>query len=163
EAFRSACAEELAAPKPGNVGVHAAGHGMTTDDFLRSAAAAAPHLCDPAAPLGQRILDAVGATRAAVGQNTNLGIVLLCAPPGGLGEAPRHDVRAPAAVPLRVAMAEAADRDRIAWQWISGFADIFGPGLTAYTEARTRWPDPQWAALAAYLLFLAAFPDSHIL
>ena len=202
EAFRSACAEELAAPKPGNVGMHAPGHGMTTDDFLRSAAAAAPHLCDPAAPLGQRILDAVSATRAAVGQNTNLGIVLLCAPlakaaeeadgdlrgalvrvlersdladaeavfraialasPGGLGEAPRHDVRAPAAVPLRVAMAEAADRDRIARQWTSGFADVFGPGLTASTEARVRWPDPRWAALAVYLKFLAAFPDSHIL
>ena len=201
-AFRSACAEELAAPKPGNVGVHAAGHRMTTEDFLRSAAAAAPHLCDPAAPLGQRILGAVSATRAAVGQNTNLGIVLLCAPlakaaqeadgdlraalvrvleqsdladaeavfraialasPGGLGEVPHHDVRWPAAVPLRVAMAEAADRDRIARQWVSGFADVLGLGMAAYTEALARWPDPRWAALAAYLRFLATFPDSHIL
>lgn len=201
-AFRSACAEELAAPKPGNVGTHAAGHGMTTGDFLRSAAAAAPHLCEPGAPLGRRILGAVSATRAAVGQNTNLGIILLCAPlakaaqeadgdlraalvrvldqpdvpdaeavfraialasPGGLGEAPRHDVRAPATVPLRMAMAEAADRDRIARQWISGFADVFELGLPTYAEARARWADPQWAALAAHLGFLAAFPDSHIL
>lgn len=202
EAFRASCAEELAAPKPGNVGAHAAGHGMTADDFLRSAEAAAPYVCAPAASLGQRILGAVRATRAAVGQNTNLGIVLLCAPlamaakradgglrpalarildqsdladadavfraialasPGGLGEAPRHDVRAPATVPLGVAMAEAADRDRIARQWVSGFADVFGPGLAAYAEARARWPDPQWAALAVYLRFLAAFPDSHVL
>ena len=87
----------------------------------------------------------------------------MLASPGGLGEAPGHDVRAPAAVPLRVAMAEAADRDRIARQWISGFADVFGPGLAAYTEARARWADPRWAALSGYLQFLAAFPDSHIL
>lgn len=201
-AFRAACAEELESPKPGNVGTHAAGHRMTTDDFLRSAAAAAPYLCDPTAPLGQRILDAVSATRAAVGQNTNLGIILLCAPlakaaaeadgdlrgtlirvlersdladaeavfraialasPGGLGELQHHDVRAPATVPLYVAMAEAADRDRIAVQWISGFADVFGPGIAAYTDALARWRNPGWAALAAYLRFLAAFPDSHIL
>jgi len=66
-------------------------------------------------------------------------------------------------VPLRVAMAEAAGRDRIARQWVSGFADIFGPGMTAYAEGRARWPDRRWAALAVYLRFLAAFPDSHIL
>lgn len=202
DAFRLACAEELAAPKPGNVGAHAAGHRMTTDDFLRSAGTAAPHLSASAASLGQRILGAISATRAAVGQNTNLGIVLLCAPlakaaeaadgdlrvaltrvlecsdladagavfraitlasPGGLGEAPRHDVRAPATVPLSIAMAEAAGRDRIARQWVSGFADVFGPGMAAYTEARARWSDARWAVLAAYLRFLALFPDSHIL
>ncbi len=79
-AFREACAAELAALKPGNVHRHAAGHGMTMDDFVRSADAAARPLCRTGATLGERILDAVAATRAAVGQNTNLGIVLLCAP-----------------------------------------------------------------------------------
>jgi triphosphoribosyl-dephospho-CoA synthase len=80
EAFVACCRQELSALKPGNVHVHAAGHGMTVDDFLRSAAAAAPALCREGARLGTRILDAVTATRASVGQNTNLGIVLLCAP-----------------------------------------------------------------------------------
>jgi triphosphoribosyl-dephospho-CoA synthase len=79
-AFIAACTDELAAPKPGNVHVHAGGHGMRAADFLRSAATAAPALCRPGAPLGARILDAVRATRRAVGQNTNLGILLLCAP-----------------------------------------------------------------------------------
>jgi triphosphoribosyl-dephospho-CoA synthase len=79
-AFRDACATELAALKPGNVHRFAPGHGMATDDFLRSAVAAAPPLCRPGATLGDRILGAVTATRAAIGQNTNLGIVLLCAP-----------------------------------------------------------------------------------
>jgi triphosphoribosyl-dephospho-CoA synthase len=80
QAFREACSEELAAPKPGNVHRHADGHGMTAADFLRSAEAAAPWLCRSGAPLGQRIFEAVAATRTAVGQNTNLGVVLLCGP-----------------------------------------------------------------------------------
>jgi triphosphoribosyl-dephospho-CoA synthase len=53
---------------------------MTAHDFLRSAEAAAPALSNSASPVGARILAAVEATFAAVGMNTNLGIVLLCAP-----------------------------------------------------------------------------------
>ena len=78
--FEAACRAELEAPKPGNVHVHADGHGMTVADFVASATAAAPHLVAPGARVGERILGAVAATRAACGQNTNLGIVLLCAP-----------------------------------------------------------------------------------
>lgn len=79
-AFESACRAELLALKPGNVHVHAAGHGMTVADLERSAAVAAPALAAPGQGVGARILRAVTATRAAVGQNTNLGIVLLAAP-----------------------------------------------------------------------------------
>jgi triphosphoribosyl-dephospho-CoA synthase len=79
-AFLGACLEELAAPKPGNVHIHAPGHRMTVEDFARSAEVSAPLLCRPGAPLGRRILDAATATHEAVGQNTNLGILLLCAP-----------------------------------------------------------------------------------
>lgn len=199
-AFRDACAIEIAALKPGNVHVHAPGHGMTGDDFLRSAEAASGPLCRVGAPLGARVLGAVEATRAAVGQNTNLGILLLCAPlamaaeqgralraalaavlaradiadadavfraivlasPGGLGEAPEHDVRAPATVTLHAAMAAAASRDVIARQYATGFADIFDSGVPAYADASARaWPAP-WAAVAVYLGFLATFPDSHV-
>ena len=80
EAFIAACRDEIEAPKPGNVHVFAGGHGMTADDFLRSAAAAAPALSNSALTVGARILAAVEATFAAVAMNTNLGIVLLCAP-----------------------------------------------------------------------------------
>ena len=80
EAFIAACRDEIEAPKPGNVHVFADGHGMTAHDFLRSAEAAAPALSNSALPVGARILAAVEATFAAVGMNTNLGIVLLCAP-----------------------------------------------------------------------------------
>jgi triphosphoribosyl-dephospho-CoA synthase len=79
-AFIDACEAELAAPKPGNVHIFAEGHGMAAQDFIASAAAAAPHIAALGASVGQRILGAVEATWAAVGQNTNLGIILLCAP-----------------------------------------------------------------------------------
>lgn len=79
-AFLAACRDELAALKPGNVHRHADGHGMTVGDFRRSAEAAAPAIAHRGALVGQRIHDAVAVTHAAVGCNTNLGIVLLCAP-----------------------------------------------------------------------------------
>ena len=78
--FERACRLEIEALKPGNVGLHGAGHGMTASDFLRSAAAAAAPLCRPGAGVGARILAAIEATRSVVDCNTNLGIVLLCAP-----------------------------------------------------------------------------------
>jgi triphosphoribosyl-dephospho-CoA synthase len=80
DAFQAACRAELEALKPGNVHRHAPGHGMSTLDFERSAAAAAPSMGDRRLSVGARILAAVEATQEAVGCNTNLGIVLLCAP-----------------------------------------------------------------------------------
>lgn len=80
EAFESACLAELQAIKPGNVHVFADGHGMVVDDFVKSAHAAAQAIAQPGLGVGQRILQAVEATWAAVGCNTNLGIVLLAAP-----------------------------------------------------------------------------------
>ncbi len=53
---------------------------MTVADFERSAEVSAPAVARRGASVGSRVLDAVQATRAAVGQNTNLGIVLLSAP-----------------------------------------------------------------------------------
>jgi len=87
EAFIAACRDELDAPKPGNVHVFADGHGMTVRDFLRSTEAAAPVLSDPLLPVGARILAAVEATFTAAGMNTNLGIILLCAPLAAAAEA----------------------------------------------------------------------------
>lgn len=79
-AFLAACRDELEALKPGNVHRHAEGHGMTVEDFRRSAAVAAPAISARDAPLGRRIHAAIAATHSAIGCNTNLGIVLLCAP-----------------------------------------------------------------------------------
>jgi triphosphoribosyl-dephospho-CoA synthase len=79
-AFHDACLAELDALKPGNVHRFRDGHHMTIADFMASADAAAPAIGRAGLPVGARIRRAVEATAAAVGQNTNLGIVLLAAP-----------------------------------------------------------------------------------
>jgi triphosphoribosyl-dephospho-CoA synthase len=79
-AYLSACMAELEALKPGNVHIFADGHGMEVGQFITSAEVSAKPIADNALNLGQRILHAVKATHQAVGCNTNLGIVLLCAP-----------------------------------------------------------------------------------
>jgi len=79
-AFLAACRAELDALKPGNVHRHSAGHGMEVAHFERAAEAAADPIADPSLSVGKRILRATEASVAATGLNTNLGIVLLCAP-----------------------------------------------------------------------------------
>jgi triphosphoribosyl-dephospho-CoA synthase len=200
-AYIEACLAELDAPKPGNVHRFAPGHGMEVADFIHSAEASAAPIATKGARVGSRVRTAVEATLNAVGQNTNLGIILLCAPlaaaaeapdlalrpalanaldrldradaadvfsaiaaanPGGLGRAPRHDVNAPALVTLREAMAEAAERDRIARQYATTYEDIFTLGLPALATARRGQKDARWSTLAVYLTFLAEIPDTHI-
>lgn len=75
-----ACRMDIVTPKPGNVSLCSPGHGMSASDFLLSARVAAPALARAGATVGERIESAVAATFAAVGKNTNLGIVLLLAP-----------------------------------------------------------------------------------
>jgi triphosphoribosyl-dephospho-CoA synthase len=201
DAFRSACLAELTALKPGNVHVLADGHRMTTAQFVRSADVAAAPLAAQGARVGQRILDAVEATQAAVGTNTNLGIILLCAPlaaaaetgraelrtalvdvldgldtadadltfraivrasPAGLGHVAENDVSEPARVTLRRAMADAAERDRVARQYVTAYADIFDLGLPRRAAAAARKWAEEWIISAIYLGFLAECPDSHI-
>ena len=77
ELFLAACRAEIGALKPGNVHLHAGGHGMETAHFEASAAAAAPWIADRALNVGLRIQCAVEASIAAAGLNTNLGILLL--------------------------------------------------------------------------------------
>lgn len=80
EAYRASCLAELDALKPGNVHAYADGHRMRVADFVTSAEVSASHLARAGAGVGARVLGGVEATRAAVGQNTNLGILLLCGP-----------------------------------------------------------------------------------
>jgi triphosphoribosyl-dephospho-CoA synthase len=100
EAFESACLAELAALKPGNVHAFADGHQLTRDQFVRSADAATAPLAARGARVGRRILDAVAATHLAVGTNTNLGIILLCAPLAAAAETDRADLRSALAAVL---------------------------------------------------------------
>lgn len=101
QAYLKACLSELEALKPGNVHLFADGHGMAVQDFIESAECSAPALCDDATlgtrGLGQRMLNALVATHAQVGCNTNLGIVLLAGPIV-------HAVLSHPALPLPVAL-----------------------------------------------------------
>jgi triphosphoribosyl-dephospho-CoA synthase len=78
--YQQACEIDTQAFKPGNVSIYSEGHDMTVEDFRLSAKVSAPPLCNPDYSLGEKIFYAVKATREAVGCNTNLGIILLCAP-----------------------------------------------------------------------------------
>jgi len=78
--FLRACELDVAVRKPGNVSRASPGHGMTADLFIASAQAAAGPLFESGATVGERIEGAVDATWAVAGCNTNLGILLLCAP-----------------------------------------------------------------------------------
>lgn len=75
-----ACLTEVRAFKPGNVSLVSPGHGMRAEDFIASAQAASVAMAQPGLTVGERILRAIEATRFVVSFNTNLGIVLLCAP-----------------------------------------------------------------------------------
>jgi triphosphoribosyl-dephospho-CoA synthase len=80
DAYKKACICDVEAFKPGNVSVYNAGHDMEVDDFLLSAEVSAEPITNPEYSLGEKIYYSVKATRDAVGCNTNLGILLLCAP-----------------------------------------------------------------------------------
>ena len=213
-AFVEACLLDVRARKPGNVSAASPGHRMHAGLFQLSAEAASVPLCRPGARVGERIESAVRATRQVVRCNTNLGIVLLCAPivvaqerrvhagpaprldaamdavlemldvddaraayraivlagPAGLATAADQDVAAEPTVGLRVAMALAAGRDRIARQYAGRYADVFDLGVASFERARDRaqrrGAPAQAAAVVAmqatFLEFLAAWPDSHI-
>ncbi len=78
--YKEACICDVQAFKPGNVSVYNEGHDMTVDDFILSAEVSADSIANTAYSLGEKIYYAVKSTREAVGCNTNLGIILLCAP-----------------------------------------------------------------------------------
>jgi triphosphoribosyl-dephospho-CoA synthase len=92
------------------------------------------------------------------------------ASPGGLGRAPEQDVADAPTIGLREAMGLAAHRDRIAWQYLHAFEDVFALGLPAFAAARAtasaQGLPPEAAAgramQATFLEFAAALPDSHI-
>ena len=82
--------------------------------------------------------------------------------PGGLGNAPAHDVASEPSVTLVEAMRAAETRDRIAWNYTHDFVDIFELGLKWREGARRRWGAVPWVATYVYLGFLAHVPDTLI-
>ena len=75
-----ACRLDVATRKAGNVSHASAGHGMAALLFEQSAEAAVAPLCAAGRRVGERIEAAVAASVQVARCNTNLGILLLCAP-----------------------------------------------------------------------------------
>lgn len=87
---------------------------------------------------------------------------IVLANPAGLGGAQDGDVSQPPTMTFRAAMALAADRDRIARAYVTGFDDIFSFALPELYAARRVAQDDAMAVTALHMSLLAAFPDSHI-
>jgi triphosphoribosyl-dephospho-CoA synthase len=201
-----ACLLEVSAAKPGNVTPAHDFSDTTYADMVRSALALGPvfaHRRVRERSVGELISDGVHATARVAAVNTNLGIVLLFAPParaaavrgahetlrsavertlaqldvedaaaafeaiararpGGLGDAPEHDVRDPATVSLREAMAAAAHRDSIASEYATGYAIVFETGLPLLADALRDGVPTLEAIVSLHVGLLASRPDTLI-
>ena len=80
EAFFKACSLDVRVLKPGNVSFQSPGHKMQAIQFINSLKVVTPIIFDPDKTLGQKIEHSIEASFESAQCNTNLGIVLLCAP-----------------------------------------------------------------------------------
>jgi triphosphoribosyl-dephospho-CoA synthase len=138
----------------------AVGHNTNLGILLLAAPLAQARLDRPGLPLDAAVAAALAALTMTDAEDVFAAIRL--AAPGGLGDAAEHDVREPPRVGLVAAMAAAAGRDRIAWNWTHGFQDVLrrGPAVLDTLEAR-GWA-PAEAASGLFMTFLAELPDSHV-
>ena len=81
---------------------------------------------------------------------------------GGMGKVPEQSVADEPTTTLLEAMRLAADRDMIAKQYTTGFADIFDFGVPHLLNAFELCGSIEAAILDCQLRWLAAFPDSLI-
>jgi triphosphoribosyl-dephospho-CoA synthase len=87
------------------------------------------------------------------------------AKPGGLGRTERGDVTQKQVMPILDAMGLAAERDQIARQWTTGFADVFDilvPAMTRAMATGTSFESQLDAIAQVHLQWIAAEPESLI-
>ncbi len=87
---------------------------------------------------------------------------IVAAQPGGLGDAVEHDVREPARITLREAMAAAADRDSIASEYASGYSIVFESALPLLSDALSGGASTLDAIVSLHVGLLATHPDTLI-
>ena len=114
--------------------------------------------------LGESLRSAVQRVLAALSVNDAAAAfaAIAAARPGGLGDAPQHDVRQPARVSLRAAMAAAAHRDSVASEYATGFAIVFNAGLPLLADALGGERSTPEAIVALHVGLLASHPDTLI-
>ena len=79
-AYLFSCKKDIELIKPGNVNLLSSHKDTNAQDYLDSAILSSKELFNQNYSLGKRILESVNVTRSKVNVNTNLGIILLCAP-----------------------------------------------------------------------------------
>jgi len=79
-AYLFSCKKDIELIKPGNVNLLSPHKDTKAQDYLDSATLSSKELFNQNHSLGKRILESVKVTRSQVNVNTNLGIILLCAP-----------------------------------------------------------------------------------
>jgi triphosphoribosyl-dephospho-CoA synthase len=83
--------------------------------------------------------------------------------PAGLGKVDDGDVsNDDPGMTLIQAMHLAADRDRIAQNYVTAYEDIFDLALPAYNAARTIAAQPDLTVTTLHMTLLSKLPDSHI-
>lgn len=82
--------------------------------------------------------------------------------PGGLGRAEKFDVHEPPPDDILTAMRLAADRDRIAYQYVHGYRDLFESLVPWLIEARQQGWSLTESIIHTHMRCLARFPDSLI-
>jgi len=112
---------------------------------------------EPLRPATERVLAELGVDDAEAAF-----AAIVAARPGGLGDAPDHDVREPARVTLREAMAAAAHRDSIASEYVTGYEIVFDTGLPLLTEALGDGTSTLDAIVSLHVGLLATRPDTLI-
>jgi triphosphoribosyl-dephospho-CoA synthase len=140
--------------------IDAVGHNTNLGIILLSAPLAAVALDDATGDLRKRLAKVLAGLSVADARETYAAIRY--AKPGGLGQAPAHDVGEEPNVTLLEAMAAAEGHDRIAWNFTHDFADIFDLGLPRLQRAVEQSGSGPQAATAVYLCFLATIPDTLI-
>ena len=111
----------------------------------------------PGVPLAQGIRDVLASLTVADARHAYRAIRL--ARPGGLGRSEEgQDVAEEPTVTLLDAMRMAADRDLVARQYATGYADVFGRILPSFRPDRPL----EQAIIAAFLASLAEEPDTLI-
>ena len=118
-----------------------------------------------AVPEGEDLRSGAGRILAGLDLNDSRQVyeAIRFAVPGGLGNAPEQDVRSEPTLPLREAMALAAERDLVARQYVNGFAEVFDEGTPELLRALAQLGSLENAIVRTHLHLMARVPDTLIL